>query len=351
MLVGGIGQYILCLTKVKCLKFVFKSFSLCQLEGLSSWSLHLKAEAHCVGAGVSPLRCHGWYGQPLVGRRQRWLAGGAWDLLGRDVVQFWLLSHLLISAGMWGCWPKLPIVPPSSVEVMNPFDWFRCMDGLVLLMCSGAGRSSLLARLQVSRTCKGVLSARYQSCKQSAPLSMGGCSANSSTLGCCSNLQYRALTANYCRPCVGLTSPCWCASWLVWLARPKHRHVSPNFLDPRGPAPFPASHKKPPGCSFTSSWCTMTLRAASLSSCHHKPIFLSGRRWGLGRPKAWLPQTSSWAAHGPGWRSATANPPWPNLNLSSFPSQKTVHFCKPCCVLFSYDSQLFIQVSAAYIQM
>lgn len=35
MLVEGVGQYILPLTEVECLKVVFNSFSLSQLEGVS----------------------------------------------------------------------------------------------------------------------------------------------------------------------------------------------------------------------------------------------------------------------------------------------------------------------------
>lgn len=79
---------------------------------------------------------------------------------------------------------------------------------------------------------------------------------------------------NSCRPWVGLTSPCQCGSWLVWLTLSKHQHVSPNCLEPWGWAQKDKHHflhvtRNPPGCSFTSSRCVMPLRVVSLSSCHH----------------------------------------------------------------------------------
>lgn len=110
------------LVRVKGLKFGFDSFSLSQLEGVSAWSLHLKAEAQL---------CQ-WWGVPLTAMDGRdkssysqHRVAVAWDLLGRDLMQLWLLSQLLILSGLWHCWPKLPLVPPSLHGGYGTL-WFHC---------------------------------------------------------------------------------------------------------------------------------------------------------------------------------------------------------------------------------
>lgn len=55
MLAGSSGQDVPWVTKVKSLKFGVDSFFESQLEGVSAWNLHLKAEAQLCVWWVLPL--------------------------------------------------------------------------------------------------------------------------------------------------------------------------------------------------------------------------------------------------------------------------------------------------------
>lgn len=105
------------------LKGAFDSFSLSQLQGVSAWSLHLKAEAQLFVWWGLPFDCHGWQGQPLVEWRQsscgaRPLGQGFHAVLVAEpaAVLSWPLT-LLAKA-----------VHYASMGVMEPFGSMAWMD-------------------------------------------------------------------------------------------------------------------------------------------------------------------------------------------------------------------------------